>query len=46
LRKKCPITIQGQATALRDVMKAVANVGEAGLGVFYWEPAKNPKKKI
>ena len=37
-----PITVQGQATALRDVMEAVANIGEAGLGVFYWEPAWIP----
>ncbi|WP_255473002.1 glycosyl hydrolase 53 family protein [Planomicrobium sp. CPCC 101079] len=37
-----PITVQGQATAVRDVIEAVANVGEAGLGVFYWEPAWIP----
>lgn len=37
--KDYPITVQGQATALRYVMEAVANVGEAGLGIFYWEPA-------
>lgn len=37
-----PITVQGQATAIRDVMEAVANVGDAGLGVFYWEPAWIP----
>lgn len=37
-----PITVQGQATAVRDVMEAVANVGDAGLGVFYWEPAWIP----
>jgi arabinogalactan endo-1,4-beta-galactosidase len=37
-----PITVQGQATAVRDVMEAVANVGEAGIGVFYWEPAWLP----
>jgi arabinogalactan endo-1,4-beta-galactosidase len=34
-----PVSIQGQATALHDVFQAVANVGSAGLGVFYWEPA-------
>jgi arabinogalactan endo-1,4-beta-galactosidase len=44
-----PITVQGQATAVRDVMEAVANVGEAGIGVFYWEPAwipAAPDKKL
>lgn len=33
------ISPQGQAQALRDVAEAVVNVGEAGIGVFYWEPA-------
>lgn len=42
LTKNYPITVQGQADALRDVMEAVANVGAAGLGVFYWEPAWLP----
>ncbi|MBD3922592.1 glycosyl hydrolase 53 family protein [Paenibacillus sp. PR3] len=37
-----PITVQGQATAVRNVIEAVANVGAAGLGVFYWEPAWLP----
>ncbi|MFB8893404.1 glycosyl hydrolase 53 family protein [Microbacterium plantarum] len=37
-----PVSVQGQATAVRDVVQAVANVGEAGLGVFYWEPAWLP----
>jgi arabinogalactan endo-1,4-beta-galactosidase len=37
-----PTSVQGQATAVRDVMEAVANVGEAGLGVYYWEPAWLP----
>lgn len=32
-------SVQGQANELRDVMAAVASVGEKGLGVFYWEPA-------
>ncbi|WP_084038184.1 glycosyl hydrolase 53 family protein [Demequina sp. NBRC 110053] len=35
-------SVQGQALAVRDVIDAVANVGEAGLGVFYWEPAWLP----
>ena len=37
-----PVSVQGQATAVRDVVQAVANVGDAGLGVFYWEPAWLP----
>lgn len=37
-----PISVQGQATELRDVIAAVAAVGEAGIGVYYWEPAWLP----
>lgn len=37
-----PATQQGQVNAVRDVCAAVADVGEAGLGVFYWEPAWIP----
>lgn len=37
-----PISVQGQATAVRDVVAAVAAVGDAGVGVFYWEPAWVP----
>ncbi|WHZ02597.1 glycosyl hydrolase 53 family protein [Neobacillus sp. YX16] len=37
-----PITVQGQANSVRDVIQAVANVGEAGIGLFYWEPAWLP----
>lgn len=36
------ISRQGQANAVRDVVQAVANVGDAGIGVFYWEPAWVP----
>lgn len=39
---KYPVTVQGQANCVRDVMEAVVNVGEAGIGVFYWEPAWIP----
>ncbi|GIG55282.1 glycosyl hydrolase 53 family protein [Demequina activiva] len=35
-------SVQGQALAVRDVIDAVAQVGDAGLGVFYWEPAWLP----
>ena len=32
-------TVQGQATAIRDIMVAVAQVPNgSGLGIFYWEP--------
>ena len=35
-----PVSVQGQADAVRDVMQAVAEVPDGrGLGVFYWEPA-------
>lgn len=37
-----PATVQGQADAVADVMQAVVNIGDAGLGVFYWEPAWIP----
>ena len=37
-----PVSVQGQATAVRDVVQAVADVGSAGIGVFYWEPAWLP----
>lgn len=37
-----PISVQGQASAVRDVVQAVADVGDAGIGVFYWEPAWLP----
>lgn len=33
------ISVDGQAQCLTDVFQAVANVGEKGIGVFYWEPA-------
>lgn len=36
------VSRQGQANAMRDVVQAVADVGAAGLGVFYWEPAWLP----
>ncbi|MFA9560444.1 glycosyl hydrolase 53 family protein [Evansella sp. AB-rgal1] len=37
-----PISVQGQANVVRDTIEAVAEVGEAGIGVFYWEPAWIP----
>lgn len=35
-------SVQGQANEIRSVIQAVANVGDAGIGVFYWEPAWIP----
>ncbi|HWR84610.1 MAG TPA: glycosyl hydrolase 53 family protein [Rhodoglobus sp.] len=37
-----PVSVQGQATAVRDVIEAVVDVGDAGIGVYYWEPAWLP----
>ena len=37
-----PVSVQGQATAVRDVIQAVVDVGDAGIGVYYWEPAWLP----
>lgn len=34
-----PYSVQGQATALRDLIEAMNSLGEQALGVFYWEPA-------
>lgn len=33
---------QGQASEIAGVIQAVKNVGESGIGVFYWEPAWIP----
>ena len=36
-------TVQGQATAIRDIMETVAKVPNGrGRGIFYWEPAWIP----
>jgi arabinogalactan endo-1,4-beta-galactosidase len=40
--KPYPLTVQGQARAIADVVKTVASLGDAGLGVFYWEPGWIP----
>lgn len=37
-----PVSVQGQADAVRDCIQDVVDVGEAGIGVFYWEPAWIP----
>lgn len=33
------ISVDGQTQCLTDVFQAVADVGEKGIGAFYWEPA-------
>lgn len=40
--KHYPISVQGQSREIADVIQAVCNVGESGIGVFYWEPAWIP----
>ncbi len=41
-----PMDVEGQATAVRDTIAAVAAVGDAGIGTFYWEPAWIPINNI
>lgn len=36
------VTVQGQADSIRDATEAVVKIGEAGIGVCYWEPAWIP----
>jgi arabinogalactan endo-1,4-beta-galactosidase len=36
------VSVQGQASAIRDIINAVAGLGDVGLGVIYWEPAWIP----
>lgn len=37
-----PVTVQGQATSVRDTAAAVTACGTSGIGVVYWEPAWIP----
>lgn len=37
-----PITVQGQADCIRDAAAAIAEIGESGIGLVYWEPAWIP----
>lgn len=40
-----PVSVEGQATEIRDVMAALAEVPDhRGLGLFYWEPDWIPVK--
>ena len=36
------VSVQGQAKEIREVIQAVNDIGEQGIGVFYWEPAWIP----
>ncbi|MGN1135541.1 MAG: glycosyl hydrolase 53 family protein [Oscillospiraceae bacterium] len=42
IEKHYQFTVQGQADGISDVIEAVHNVGEKGIGVCYWEPAWIP----
>lgn len=33
------VSVDGQTKAILDVVNAIQQIGDAGLGVFYWEPA-------
>lgn len=36
------VSVQGQADEIQSVIQAVADVGDAGIGIMYWEPAWIP----
>ncbi len=40
------VSVQGQATEFASVAKTVRSIGEAGLGIFYWENAWIPAVNI
>lgn len=42
VNKNYQVTVQGQANAVREVIATVASIGDAGIGVFVWEPAWIP----
>ena len=37
-----PVSVEGQATVIRDTIAAVSAIGPSGIGTFYWEPAWIP----
>jgi arabinogalactan endo-1,4-beta-galactosidase len=37
-----PVSVHGQAYAVREAAAMVSRLGEYGLGIFYWEPAWLP----
>lgn len=40
--KPYSMTVQGQVECIHDAIEAVSSIGEAGIGVFWWEPAWIP----
>ncbi|OJF75817.1 MAG: hypothetical protein BKP49_10155 [Treponema sp. CETP13] len=36
------VSAKGQSECIKDVISAVASLGDSGIGVFYWEPAWVP----
>lgn len=41
------VSVQGQANVIRDVVQAVVDIeNQAGIGVFYWEPAWIPVQYV
>ena len=41
-----PFSVQGQASEVAAVAQAVKDAGDAGIGVFYWEPAWIPVTRV
>ena len=41
-----PFSVQGQATEVASVIQAVADIGDAGIGAFYWEAAWIPVANV
>ena len=36
------VSVQGQANCIREIASAVTSIGDAGIGICYWEPAWLP----
>lgn len=39
VKGRYPRSVQGQADAIIDCIQIMADIGDVGIGVFYWEPA-------
>ncbi|WP_295419759.1 glycosyl hydrolase 53 family protein [uncultured Subdoligranulum sp.] len=44
--KDWAFSVQGQASEVADVARAVTAVGDQGIGLFYWEPAWQPVHNV
>lgn len=44
--KNWAFSVQGQASEVADVARAVTAVGDKGIGLFYWEPAWQPVHNV